>query len=191
MTTTKNRGVVGFLWLLKIAGKTKNYASSAYVSRRGRSISDSKFRESNDSLEPKFRSCVSVSHRTSENFHPALTETELVTSSEDAIQPIRKFRRENFSWIPSTSFFTSQTTSDQNFAGSWIRIIQFNHHQLWVSWKIWWPDKGRILKLGAKFWKQAKTGSQQQVLTIFWAQKTKTQVNSKQQHTSCRVGKES
>ena len=46
-------------------------------------------------------------------------------------------------------------------------------------------------KVGAKFWKQAKTGSQQQVLTIFWAQKTKTQVNSKQQHTSCRVGKES
>ena len=104
MTTTKNRGVVGFLWQLKIATKTKNYTSSAYVSRRGRSISDSKFRESNDSLEPKFRSCVSVSHRTSENFHPALTETELVTSSEDAIQPIRKFRREIFSWISFNPF---------------------------------------------------------------------------------------
>ena len=117
-------------YMLKECTKsTKYYASSAYVSRRGRNPSDSKFRESNDPLEPKFRSCEPVSHRTSENFHPALTETELVTSSEDAIQPIRNFRRENFSWIPSTSFFTSQTTSDQNFARSWTRIFQINHHQ--------------------------------------------------------------
>ena len=66
----------------RFCSKTKNYASSAYVSRRGRNISDSKFRESNDSPEPKFQSCDSVSHRTSENFHPAPTETEPVTSSE-------------------------------------------------------------------------------------------------------------
>ena len=92
------------MWLQNYATKTKNYASSEYVSRRGQNPSDSKFRESNDPLEPKFRSCEPVSHRTSENFHPALTKTELVTSSEDAIQPIRKFRREIFSWISFNPF---------------------------------------------------------------------------------------
>ena len=129
MTTTKNKRVVGFLWLQNYATKTKNYTSSAYVSRRGRNPSNSKFRESNDPLEPKFWSCEPVSHQTSKNFHLALSKTEPVTSSEDVIQPIRKFRRENFSWIPSTSFLTSQTTSGQNFARSWIRIFQIHHHQ--------------------------------------------------------------
>ena len=79
MTTTKNRGVVGFLWLQDLAAKTKNYASSAYVSRRLRNSSDSKI--SGVKRLPgtqNFGSCEPMSHQTSKNFHPTLAETELL-----------------------------------------------------------------------------------------------------------------
>ena len=49
----KTEELLGFYGSWKLQ-QTKNYTSSAFVSRRGRSISDSKFRESNDSPEPKF-----------------------------------------------------------------------------------------------------------------------------------------
>ena len=42
-----------------------------------------------------------------------------------------------------------------------------DENELLDSWKIWWPDKGQILKLEAKFWTTAETEDQQQVLTIF------------------------
>ena len=92
----KTEELLGFYDCWKWQTKTKNYTSSAYVSRRGRSISDSKFRESNDSPEPKFQSCDSVSHRTSENFHPAPTETEPVTSSEGRDLANQKISTRNF-----------------------------------------------------------------------------------------------
>ena len=92
MTTTKNKGVVGFLWLRIWPAKTKNYASSAYVSRRGRNSSDSKISGVKLPGTQNFGSCEPMSHQTSKNFHPTLAETEPVTSSKDAIQPIRKFQ---------------------------------------------------------------------------------------------------
>ena len=152
MTTTKNRSVVGFLWQWNFCSeklKTMQVLRTSVVEVGN--PSNSKFWESNDCPESKFWLCEPMSHRTSKNFHLALAKTEPVTSSEDAIGPIRKFCHNIFSWISFNPISTPGPPQSMTCKCLARRYFKPSNTNLSVSWKIWLPDKGRISKLVAKF----------------------------------------
>ena len=125
-----------------------------------------------------FGSCEPMSHQTSKNFHPTLAKTEPVTSSKDAIQPIRKFRTKILAGFPSThssppgppqfmscNCLISKNTNQATPILSQLEYLVANQR----------PNIG----IGAKFGKQTTTRDQNKVLTI--SEKHKTKQKTKEQ----------